>query len=260
MGQKRVSGDQKQEQARQPQADSAALRQQAHARLAHVLGRNSASEPEPELKPEKPHAMTEQAEEALSAENTKELNSDDIEAMVNSRAADGERVFYPVVAVSTPEELAAATKAGAERILVKGELGEKMATAFKALRSIGVSSFNTLALVMGGAALFAPFTGGVSLGAAGTVMGTVGAALTATAIAAISAIGLALVIAVFKGYDEVKFSAAGFEMVIKKDPEKDSEAKSDAVPAAPAEAAPAATAAGGAATGVAAAPDDARVK
>ncbi|WP_308498839.1 hypothetical protein [uncultured Anaerobiospirillum sp.] len=128
-----------------------------------------------------------------------------------------------LVVVHTKEELNEAQKSGAERILVKGELGKKLHTSFKALRSIGSSSLNTLALVMSGAALFAPFTGGVSLGAAGTVMGTVGAALTATAIAAISAIGLALVIAVFKGYEEVRLGGGGMELVIKKGKKKDGE-------------------------------------
>lgn len=120
------------------------------------------------------------------------------------------------VVVYTKEELDEAQKSQAERIVVKGELGRKLHTAFKGLKSLSSSSLNALALCLSGAALFAPFTGGVSLGAAGTVMGTVGAALTASAIAAISAIGLALVIAVFKGYDEVKLGGGGVELVIKK--------------------------------------------
>ena len=123
--------------------------------------------------------------------------------------------FYPVV-VSTPAELAAAHKAGAKKILVKGELASKLETAFGGLRSLSSASLNALALVLSGAALLAPFTGGVSLGAAGTVMGTLGAALTATAIAAISAIGLSLVIAVFKGYDEIKLAGGGVELRLKK--------------------------------------------
>ena len=86
---------------------------------------------------------------------------------------------------------------------------------------LSASSLNALALVLSGAALFAPFTGGVSLGAAGTVMGTVGAALTATAIAAISAIGLSLVLAVLKGYDEVKLAGGGLELSIKKNKNQD---------------------------------------
>lgn len=154
-------------------------------------------------------------------------------AAAGSRAA-GERrgqVVYPVV-VYTKEQLKAAQEGKAERIVVKGELAQKMETAFKGLRSLSATSLNALALCLSGAALFAPFTGGVSLGAAGTVMGTVGAALTATAIAAISAIGLSLVIAVFKGYDEIKLSGGGLELKIKKHKAEDKEEKEKAAAAA----------------------------
>lgn len=137
-------------------------------------------------------------------------------ASAPERAAPGAPA-YPIVpvVVATKEELAAATKRKAKRIVVTGELASKLETSFKGLRNLSASSLNTLALVLSGAALFAPFTGGVSLGAAGTVMGTVGAALTASAIAAISAIGVALVVAVFKGYDEVKLSGGGIELVLR---------------------------------------------
>lgn len=128
--------------------------------------------------------------------------------------ANSSKVF-PVV-VYTPKELEAAQKNGAERIIVKGDMAAKLETALKTVRSIGGKSLNALALIVSGAALLAPFTGGVSLGAAGTVMGTLGAAVTAAAIAAISAIGLSLVVAVFKGYDEVKLGGGGLELVIKK--------------------------------------------
>ncbi len=137
-------------------------------------------------------------------------------ASAPERAAPGAPA-YPIVpvVVATKEELAAATQRKAKRIVVTGELASKLETSFKGLRNLSASSLNTLALVLSGAALFAPFTGGVSLGAAGTVMGTVGAALTASAIAAISAIGVALVVAVFKGYDEVKLSGGGIELVLR---------------------------------------------
>ena len=141
------------------------------------------------------------------------------EACAGSSDSNEPRFYAPVV-VYTVEELAQAQKDKAERIVVKGELAEKLKVALKGLRSIGAGSLNTLALCLSGAALLAPFTGGVSLGAAGTAMGTLGAALTATAIAAISAIGLALVIAVFKGYDEVKLGGGGVELVIKKHKDK----------------------------------------
>ena len=143
--------------------------------------------------------------------------SDAVAAGESARGQGSEvnTVFYPVV-VYTPEELDEARRSGAERILVKGDLARKLRTAFKGLRSIGAGSLNLLALGLSGAALFAPFTGGVTLGAAGTAMGTLGAALTAAAIAAISAIGFTLVIAVFKGYEEVRLGGGGVELVIRK--------------------------------------------
>ncbi len=143
------------------------------------------------------------------------------ETKAEAAVAEGEsKPQQYAVVVYDRESLEQAQKSGAQRIVVKGELAHKLEAAFKALRSVGASSLNTLALVLSGAALFAPFTGGVSLGAAGTVMGTVGAALTATAIAAISAIGLSLVIAVFKGYDEIKLAGGGLELRIKKHQDK----------------------------------------
>ena len=154
----------------------------------------------------------ERATKAASAQLSKSRLQRDLgrEAPSDKRS----EMIYPVV-VYTKEELEAATRRKARRIVVKGELASKISASFKGLRNLSASSLNTLALVLSGAALFAPFTGGVSLGAAGTVMGTVGAALTASAIAAISAIGVALIVAVFKGYDEVKLSGGGIELVLR---------------------------------------------
>ena len=168
-----------------------------------------------------PRARAEQ--EAKLMEPSVQSDGADTEACAEACAGasdSDEPKFYAPVVVYTVEELAQAQKDRAERIVVKGELAEKLKVALKGLRSIGAGSLNTLALCLSGAALLAPFTGGVSLGAAGTAMGTLGAALTATAIAAISAIGLALVIAVFKGYDEVKLGGGGVELVIKKHKDK----------------------------------------
>lgn len=155
--------------------------------------------PEPQAAPEAPQAP-EIAAEAPEAPDAAER---------------GAALQYPVV-VATPEELSAAYQRKAERIVVVGELAAKLGQAFNGLRKLSASALNTLALVVSGAALLAPFTGGVSLGAAGTVMGTLGAALTASAIAAISAIGVALVVAVFKGYDEVKLKGGSLELVLRK--------------------------------------------
>lgn len=166
-----------------------------------------------------PRARAEQEAELMEPSIQSDGAGADAEACAGASDSDEPKFYAPVV-VYTVEELAQAQKDKAERIVVKGELAEKLKVALKGLRSIGAGSLNTLALCLSGAALLAPFTGGVSLGAAGTAMGTLGAALTATAIAAISAIGLALVIAVFKGYDEVKLGGGGVELVIKKHKDK----------------------------------------
>lgn len=166
-----------------------------------------------------PRARAEQEAKLMEPSVQSDGAGADTEACAGDSDSDEPKFYAPVV-VYTVEELAQAQKDRAERIVVKGELAEKLKVALKGLRSIGAGSLNTLALCLSGAALLAPFTGGVSLGAAGTAMGTLGAALTATAIAAISAIGLALVIAVFKGYDEVKLGGGGVELVIKKHKDK----------------------------------------
>ena len=195
----------------------------AKDRLSALIKNDLQDEREPESVAERLKAVLKDSPRAR-AEQEAEL----MESSVQSDGADTEACagdsdepkFYAPVVVYTVEELAQAQKDRAERIVVKGELAEKLKVALKGLRSIGAGSLNTLALCLSGAALLAPFTGGVSLGAAGTAMGTLGAALTATAIAAISAIGLALVIAVFKGYDEVKLGGGGVELVIKKHKDK----------------------------------------
>lgn len=199
----------------------------AKDRLSALIKNDLQDEREPESVAERLKAVLKDSPRARAEQEAKlmepSVQSDgagaDTEACAG--ASDSyEPKFYAPVVVYTVEELAQAQKDRAERIVVKGELAEKLKVALKGLRSIGAGSLNTLALCLSGAALLAPFTGGVSLGAAGTAMGTLGAALTATAIAAISAIGLALVIAVFKGYDEVKLGGGGVELVIKKHKDK----------------------------------------
>lgn len=203
----------------------------AKDRLSALIKNDLQDEREPESVAERLKAVLKDSPRARAEQEAKlmepSIQSDgagagagaDTEACAGASDSDEPKFYAPIV-VYTVEELAQAQKDRAERIVVKGELAEKLKVALKGLRSIGAGSLNTLALCLSGAALLAPFTGGVSLGAAGTAMGTLGAALTATAIAAISAIGLALVIAVFKGYDEVKLGGGGVELVIKKHKDK----------------------------------------
>lgn len=217
---------------------SAASAVAAKERLQHLMGSSfvadaADSELKASSKVETAIASASEGNKVLEAAALSDVVMEPVCAQPEQSAAQGdgrdlkagsdfsqESKVYPVV-VYTADELKAAQDAHAERIVVKGELAQKLESALKGLRSLSASSLNALALVLSGAALFAPFTGGVSLGAAGTVMGTVGAALTATAIAAISAIGLSLVFAVLKGYDEVKLAGGGLELSIKKHKDKD---------------------------------------
>ena len=193
----------------------------AKDRLSALIKNDLQDEREPESVAERLKAVLKDSPRARAEQEAKLMEPSVQSEGAEAGASDSdEPKFYAPVVVYTVEELAQAQKDRAERIVVKGELAEKLKVALKGLRSIGAGSLNTLALCLSGAALLAPFTGGVSLGAAGTAMGTLGAALTATAIAAISAIGLALVIAVFKGYDEVKLGGGGVELVIKKHKDK----------------------------------------
>ena len=206
----------------------------AKERLQHLMGSSFVADAELKAssKVETAIASASEGNKVLEAAALSDVVMEPVCAQPEQSAAQGdgrdlkagsdfsqESKVYPVV-VYTADELKAAQDAHAERIVVKGELAQKLESALKGLRSLSASSLNALALVLSGAALFAPFTGGVSLGAAGTVMGTVGAALTATAIAAISAIGLSLVFAVLKGYDEVKLAGGGLELSIKKNKNK----------------------------------------
>lgn len=102
------------------------------------------------------------------------------------------------VTVTTKGELESAKESGVEEIIVSGSL----ASDLKKAKKIAFAGAATLG-VLGVALAAIPFTGGLSAFAAAPV-----AALTGLEIAAIIAavsVGLALVIAVFKDYEEVSY-------------------------------------------------------
>lgn len=104
--------------------------------------------------------------------------------------------------VSTREELKAAQEAKVKEIVVVGELAGKLRKA-KKVALLGRVALAALAATLGVATFTAPVTGGVSYLAAAPV-----AALTGVEIAAIitaTALGVSLVIAVFKDYEEISF-------------------------------------------------------
>ena len=107
------------------------------------------------------------------------------------------------VNVTTKIELEAAMRNGNQEIIVIGNLANKLKKA-KNISKLSKVGLGILTGVLGVAAITAPITGGLSFLSAVPV-----AALTGIEIAAIitaSTLGIALVIAIFKGYDEVEFS------------------------------------------------------
>lgn len=98
------------------------------------------------------------------------------------------------VTVSTKEQLEAAVDAHIDEIVVEGELAKRIKDGQK-LRTAG--KLTLMVLAAGVAAL--PFTGGISMGLVAPIAATTG--LNAAAIVAAGFVGLALLLAVYKGYD-----------------------------------------------------------
>ena len=104
------------------------------------------------------------------------------------------------VEVRTKNDLETAVKSKVEKIVVKGELAEKINKAQK------VKKLSKPALIALGAAIAAtPFTGGMS-GAAAVAGFTAAEGMAATSIVAVAFLGLALIISITNGYDR-KFTA-----------------------------------------------------
>jgi hypothetical protein len=102
------------------------------------------------------------------------------------------------VTVTTKTELESAKSNGCEMIVVKGDLANNL----KKSKSIAYAGTATLAIL--GAALAAtPFTGGLSFFAAAPIAALTGLEISAIIIAA--SLGMALIIAVFKDYEEISY-------------------------------------------------------
>lgn len=102
------------------------------------------------------------------------------------------------VIVRTKSDLESAKARGVEEIIVSGKLADDL----KKAKTIALAGTGTIAILTAALAAI-PFTGGLSVLAAAPV-----AALTGFEIAAIiaaTAVGLALIIAVFKEYEEISY-------------------------------------------------------
>jgi hypothetical protein len=113
--------------------------------------------------------------------------------------------------VYTQKELKHAKENNFDEIIVKGDLAKKLKTA-KIITTLGVVGLGVLFAVLGTATVTAPVTGGVSYLVAAPVAAMTGADIAA--IIAATALGLGLVIALFKEYEEISFRNG--ELVLRK--------------------------------------------
>ncbi len=106
------------------------------------------------------------------------------------------------ITVSNKSDLEKAKNNRYDVIIVIGELANKLHTA-KKVTALSKVTLGILAVAIGGATVAAPITGGLSFAAAAPIAVATGASIPA--IIAASAIGLALLIAVFKEYEVIEF-------------------------------------------------------
>ena len=113
--------------------------------------------------------------------------------------------------VTTRDDLRKAQENGVEEIIIKGELANKLNKA-KTIKNLGAAGLGILTVALGISVVSAPVTGGLSLFAAAP-----NAALTGLEIAAIiaaSALGIGLIVAIFKDYEEIEYSNG--KMILRK--------------------------------------------
>jgi hypothetical protein len=105
-----------------------------------------------------------------------------------------------IIEVRTKVELEKAIENKVEKIIVKGELAEKIHKA-EAIKSLSKPAL----IALGTAIAATPFTGGIS-GAVGVAAITATTGMSIVAITAVAFLGIALILSITNGYDR-KFSA-----------------------------------------------------
>jgi Mn2+/Fe2+ NRAMP family transporter len=100
--------------------------------------------------------------------------------------------------VSTKKELKTAQENKAKEIIVTGELANKIHKS-KKITKLGAASIGLIVTAIAAA----PFTSGLSFGAAAPVAVLTG--IEITAIIAASAVGIGLILAIYKEYDEISY-------------------------------------------------------
>ena len=121
-----------------------------------------------------------------------------------------------LITVTTKQELEAAMNKRIKEIIVKGELADKLNRSRKIAR-LGTASIAVITAAVAGSAALVPATGGLSLGV-GAVGVTAAAAATGTSVATIiaaSALGITLVLAVFKNYKVIEVETGFMSLSLK---------------------------------------------
>lgn len=113
------------------------------------------------------------------------------------------------VVVQTKQQLAAACESGAQEIVVKGELAKRLKDG-KKIRKVGAGTLAAL----GSAIIAFPFTGGLSASMALSISASTGVG-TALVLAAIL-VGLSLLLAVWKEYDEIDYSHSPLSLSLRR--------------------------------------------
>ncbi len=111
------------------------------------------------------------------------------------------------IVVKNKEELKRAMELKCGEIIAKGDLAKKLKKS-KSITKLSTKTLKILTVALGVGALASPLTGGTSLGVSIASLIPI-STLTGVEVAAIVAssfIGIALIIAVFKEYEEIEYS------------------------------------------------------
>lgn len=117
--------------------------------------------------------------------------------------------------VTSREELERAKGRGDENIIINGDLADKVKNA-KKITILGAGTISVIAVAVSAATITAPLTGGMSYFAAAPVAALSGVEISS--IIAVSCVGFALIIAVFKDYDEISYKKG--ELVLRRKAKK----------------------------------------
>lgn len=119
------------------------------------------------------------------------------------------------ITVSKKEELEEAKNKGYEKIIIKGELADKLHKT-KKITTLSKTSLALIIGVIGAGVALTPFSGGTSLAISGITATGVGitTGVGATAIILAASLGIALILAIYKDYEEISYKDK--ELILRK--------------------------------------------